>query len=142
MTRRKVKTGEKSPLFEFKTQQVYFIYPFLRRVKLGKWLQRNILGDPGADSGDEGKSKRAEKYDTKKSKERREEPALLAPIWKAQCLILFAFSLHKSQVGLCGWNPFTVPGPCPPAIWLPFSRKQNSPPYLSQATHEPEYNIQ
>ena len=34
-----------------------------------------ILGDPGADSGDEGKSKRAEKYIwTKKSKERREEP--------------------------------------------------------------------
>ena len=34
----------------------------------------HILGDPGADSGDQGKSKRAEKYDTKKSKERREEP--------------------------------------------------------------------
>jgi len=33
-----------------------------------------ILGDPGADSGDEGKSKRAEKYGTKKSKERWEEP--------------------------------------------------------------------
>jgi len=33
-----------------------------------------ILGDPGADNGDEGKSKRAEKYGTKKSKERREEP--------------------------------------------------------------------
>ena len=33
-----------------------------------------ILGDPGGDSGDEGKSKRAEKYGTKKSKERREEP--------------------------------------------------------------------
>ena len=33
-----------------------------------------ILGDPGADSGDEEKSKRAEKYGTKKSKERREEP--------------------------------------------------------------------
>ena len=33
-----------------------------------------ILGDPGADSGGEGKSKRAEKYDTKKSKERREKP--------------------------------------------------------------------
>ena len=36
-----------------------------------------ILGDPGADTGDEGKSKdskRAEKYGTKKSKERREEP--------------------------------------------------------------------
>ena len=34
----------------------------------------HILGDPGADSGGEGKSKRAEKYGTKKSKERREEP--------------------------------------------------------------------
>ena len=33
-----------------------------------------ILGDPGADSGGDGKSKRAEKYGTKKSKERREEP--------------------------------------------------------------------
>ena len=33
-----------------------------------------ILGDSGADSGDEGKSKRAENYGTKKSKERREEP--------------------------------------------------------------------
>ena len=32
-----------------------------------------ILGDPGADKGGEGKSKRAEKYGTKKSKERREE---------------------------------------------------------------------
>ena len=34
----------------------------------------DILRDPGADSGGEGKSKRAEKYCTKKSKERREEP--------------------------------------------------------------------
>ena len=33
-----------------------------------------ILGDPGADSGGEGKPKRVEKYRTKKSKERREEP--------------------------------------------------------------------
>ena len=33
-----------------------------------------ILGDPGADSGGEGKSKRARKYGTKKRKERREEP--------------------------------------------------------------------
>ena len=33
-----------------------------------------ILGDPGADSGGEGKSKWAEKYGTKKRKERREEP--------------------------------------------------------------------
>ena len=33
-----------------------------------------ILGDPEADGRGEGKSKRAEKYGTKKSKERREEP--------------------------------------------------------------------
>ena len=33
-----------------------------------------ILGDPGADNGGKGKSKRAEKYGTKKSKERQEEP--------------------------------------------------------------------
>ena len=37
-------------------------------------LFKLIPGDPGADSGGEGKSKRAEKYGTKKSKERREEP--------------------------------------------------------------------
>ena len=34
----------------------------------------NILGDPGADSRNEGKSKRTGKYGTKKSNERREEP--------------------------------------------------------------------
>ena len=33
-----------------------------------------ILGDPGADSGGEGKSKQAGKYGTKKCKEQREEP--------------------------------------------------------------------
>ena len=33
-----------------------------------------ILGDPGADNGGKGKSKRVEKYGTKKSKERQEEP--------------------------------------------------------------------
>ena len=36
--------------------------------------EQGILGDPGADSAGEGKSKRAGKYGTKKSKERREEP--------------------------------------------------------------------
>ena len=38
----------------------------------GNWVIP-ILGDPGADSGGEGKSKRMEKYGRKKSKERREE---------------------------------------------------------------------
>ena len=39
-----------------------------------KGIGKCILGDPGADSGGEGKSKQAEKYGTKKSKEQREEP--------------------------------------------------------------------
>ena len=42
--------------------------------KIGRIPTRSILGDPGTDSGDEGKSKRAGKYGTKKSKQRREEP--------------------------------------------------------------------
>ena len=42
-------------------------------ISLSSNLRRIILGDPGADSGGEGKSKRAEKYGTKKSKERREK---------------------------------------------------------------------
>ena len=37
-------------------------------------MAKDILGDPGADSGGEGKSKRVGKHGTKKSKERREEP--------------------------------------------------------------------
>ena len=37
-------------------------------------MSETILGDPGADSGGEEKSKQGEKYRTKKSKERREEP--------------------------------------------------------------------
>ena len=53
-----------------------------------------ILGDPGADSGGKGKSKRAEKYGTKKSKERRQES--LGPMsyqtsskrWPPFCLLI------------------------------------------------------
>ena len=44
------------------------------KLNLKRSWEMVILGDPGADSGGEGKSKRAEKYGTKKSKERREEP--------------------------------------------------------------------
>ena len=43
-------------------------------TKLNSCDKHPILGDPGAESRDEGKSKRAEKYCTKNSKERREEP--------------------------------------------------------------------
>ena len=40
-----------------------------------------ILGESGADSGGKGKSKRAEKYSTKKSKEWREEPLGTMSYW-------------------------------------------------------------
>ena len=43
-------------------------------MRLGPCYHKFILGDPGADSGGKRKSKRAEKYGTKKSKEQREEP--------------------------------------------------------------------
>ena len=42
--------------------------------RVSKIIYFHIPGDPGAESGNEEKSKRAEKYGTKKSKERRQEP--------------------------------------------------------------------
>ena len=51
------------------TGRCMFMLTFLLKV-----LIISILGDPGADSGGEGKSKRAGKYGTNKRKERREEP--------------------------------------------------------------------
>ena len=66
-----------------------------------------ILGDPGADSGDEGKSKRAEKCGTKKSKERREEPLgtmsyqtsskRSPPFWLLIGARKLAFFCHQSE---------------------------------------------
>ena len=47
--------------------------------KTSKFTGKSILGYPGADSWGEGKSKRAEKYGKKKSKERREEPLDVLP---------------------------------------------------------------
>ena len=46
------------------------IMVFLKKDLLIKSKSVFILGDPGADSGGEGKSKRAEKYGSKKSKEK------------------------------------------------------------------------
>ena len=46
------------------SEMSHFVYDYHSHYR------RQILGDPGADSGDEEKSKRAEKYGTKKSKER------------------------------------------------------------------------
>ena len=61
----------------------------------------NIRGDPGADSGGEGKSKRAGKYGTKKSKERREE--LFSPFFtflRATFFRPFRLSLDPT---ICPW---------------------------------------
>ena len=69
----------KSPLFN-EINLILSLSPPLQFLSLyfcSLWhgVQARInLGDPGAESGGEGKSKRAEKYDTKKSKKRREEP--------------------------------------------------------------------
>ena len=57
---------------------------------------RNILGHPGADSGGEGKSKRAEKCATKKSKERRPFFTFL----RAASFRLFRLSLVPT---ICPW---------------------------------------
>ena len=46
----------------------------LRKGETTVFHIKHILGEPGADSGGQGKSKRAGKYGTKKSKERRESP--------------------------------------------------------------------
>ena len=43
--------------------------PSQNRLEIDVYIMRCILGDPGADSGGEAKSKRAEKYGMKKSKE-------------------------------------------------------------------------
>ena len=51
-----------------------------------------ILGDPGADSRDDGGSKKAGKNGTKKSKERREEHLDIVP--EALLAVLFFSSCH------------------------------------------------
>ena len=50
------------------------IFNAIKAAWIFKDLIITILGDPGADSGGEGKSKQVGKYGTKKSKERREQP--------------------------------------------------------------------
>ena len=85
-------------------------------ISLGTTLQSGflpILGDPGADSGGEGKSKRAEKYGTKKSKERWEEPLgtmsyqtnvlLFSPFFTFLRAILFLPFRHSLAPTICPW---------------------------------------
>ena len=75
-----------------------------------------ILGGPGANSGDEGKSKRAEKCGAKKSKEQREEPLgtmsyqtsskQLPPFWLLTGARKLVFFRHQSEArtAVTVWN--------------------------------------
>ena len=89
-----------------------------------------ILGDPGADSGDEGKSKRVEKCGAKKSKERREEPLgtmsyqtssrRSPPFWLligARKLVFFWHQL-EARTAATVWNGLVRH--CPQRLFSPF----------------------
>ena len=69
------------------------------------WL-KFILGDPGADSGGEGKSKRAGKNGAKKSEERGEKSVLASDICKKTfgffCPIRRQQAYESSRVSLHG----------------------------------------
>ena len=89
-----------SPLFQIWC--VNFDFPTLGVIL-------HILGDPGADSGDEGKSKRAEKCGAKKSTERRSllfflpyiffRPILSAPgSPRMDSTGHFAFAAHRKGI--------------------------------------------
>ena len=79
-------------------------------------ITSHILGDPGADKGGEGKSKRAEKCGTKKSKERREEPLgtmsyqtsskRSPPVWLLIGARKLVFFWHQSEARTAAtvWN--------------------------------------
>ena len=62
------------PCFNTFGKILSFRFGYLKKLKDSLYLitirgsARDILGDTGADSGGEGKSKRAEKYGSKKSK--------------------------------------------------------------------------
>ena len=79
-----------------------------------------ILGDPGADSGDEGKCKRAEKCGAKKSKERRARRApgdnVLPDQFQKTCV--FSGTNQKPE----RWRPFGtgLVRHCPQGLFLPF----------------------
>ena len=93
-------------------------------------LKNTILGDPGADSGGEGKSKWAEKYRTKKSKEQREGPLGTMPYqtsskWSPSfCLLIGARKLlcfsaqSEGRTAATVWN--CLVRHCPRGLFSPF----------------------
>ena len=54
--------------------KLLFLQSKTLKVKKIARIAKDILGDPGADSGGKGKSTRVEKHGMRKSKERQEEP--------------------------------------------------------------------
>ena len=88
------------------------------KVKKIARIAKDILEDPGADSGGKGKSIRVEKHGTKKSKERREEPLGTTSDQTSSkrsppfCLLIRQKNtkvfLHQSEVrmGATVWNWF------------------------------------
>ena len=96
---------------------------------------KHILGDPGADSGGEGKSKRARKCGTKKSKERREEPLgtmsyqtsskRSQPFWLligARKLLCFSAQSEATMAAtVCNWSGKTLsPGLFSLLLFVPY----------------------
>ena len=89
------------------------IMVFLKKDLLIKSKSVFILGDPGADSGGEGKSKRAEKYGSKKSKERRLDfpsPLLSAPGSPRMHFCKHSIKSLKSWPSV--FNFQSIPNPC------------------------------
>ena len=88
-----------------------------------------ILGDPGANNGSEGKSKRAGKYGTKKSKERREEPLgtmsyqtsskRSPPFWLLIGQINTKVFWHQQEARTAAFGIGLV-RPCPQGLFSPF----------------------
>ena len=89
---------------------------FIRELKQQRRLRKRILGDPGADSGDEEKSKRAEKYMARRKVKNGEKSpwgqCLTRPVpngrrrsgfWLVPENLLDFSSSHYLPLGLRGW---------------------------------------
>ena len=95
---------------------------------LGSILTRAqpILGDLGADSGGEGKSKQAEKYGTKKSKERREEPLGTMSYQTSSKRSQPLWLLIGARKRLCFNGTLNKSAALPHALFAPLSRLRKS----------------
>ena len=100
------------------------------RYDCGLLLLGRMLGDPGADSGGAGKSKRVGKYGTKKSKERREEPLgtisyqtsskRSPPVWLLIGARKLVFFWHQSEARTAATVGTGLVRHCPQGLFSPF----------------------